>query len=76
MLYNAFAIPIILFIGGFADLFGLDRVLYLMSICELAFGIWGLYYERKHAIQYPPGTVSGKIEGETVAETETIPTKP
>ena len=76
MLYNAFAIPVILFIGGFADLFGLDRVLYLMSICELAFGTWGLYYERKHAIQYPPGAVNGKKEGETVAETETISTKP
>ena len=71
MLYNAFAIPIILFIGGFADLFGLDHVLYLMSVCELAFGIWGLYYERKYAIQYPHGLVNGKKERETVAETET-----
>jgi MFS family permease len=48
MLYNACSIPIILFIGVIADLFGLDRVLYLMSVCELAFGVWGVYYERKH----------------------------
>ncbi len=48
MLYNAFAIPVILFIGGFADLFGLDRVLYLMSVCQVAFGLWGIYYERRH----------------------------
>jgi MFS family permease len=48
MLYNACSIPIILFIGVIADLFGLDRVLYLMSVCEIAFGVWGVYYERKH----------------------------
>jgi MFS family permease len=48
MLYNACSIPIIFFIGVIADLFGLDRVLYLMSVCELAFGIWSVYYERKH----------------------------
>lgn len=76
MLYNAFAIPIILFIGGFADLFGLDHVLYLMSVSELAFGVWGLYYERKHAIQYPHGPVNGKKERAMVVETETISSKP
>lgn len=48
MLYNACSIPIILSIGAIADIFGLDRVLYLLSICEIAFGIWGLYYERRH----------------------------
>ncbi len=48
MLYNAFAIPIILFIGAFADIAGIDKVLYLMSICSLGFGIWGLYYQRSH----------------------------
>ena len=48
VLYNACSIPIILFIGVFADVFGLDRVLYMMSICEILFGIWGIYYGRKH----------------------------
>ena len=48
MLYNAATIPIILFIGGFADIFGIDRVLYLMSVCSLAFGLWSRFYERKH----------------------------
>ena len=48
MLYNACSIPIIFFIGAIADIYGLDRVLYLMSICEIAFGAWGLYYEHKH----------------------------
>ncbi|HEV2659703.1 MAG TPA: hypothetical protein VGU68_03840, partial [Ktedonobacteraceae bacterium] len=51
VLYNACAIPIILFIGVFADLFGLDRVLYLMTVCEIAFGAWGVYYNRKHKQQ-------------------------
>ncbi len=72
MLYNACAIPIILFIGAIADLFGLDRVLYLMSICELAFGLWGIYYARKHprkapAIQEKPG--------EAAAESAKLPTQ-
>ncbi len=49
MLYNAFAIPIILFIGVFSDLAGIDKVLYLMSICSIGFGIWGVYYTRKHS---------------------------
>jgi MFS family permease len=75
MLYNACAIPIILFIGAIADLFGLDRVLYLMSICELAFGLWGIYYARKHprkapAIQEEPGET-----GETGAESAKLPTQ-
>jgi MFS family permease len=48
MLYNAFSIPVILFIGIIADMFGIDHVLYLMSIALIAFGIWGLYYEYKH----------------------------
>ncbi|GAC1656621.1 MAG: MFS transporter [Ktedonobacteraceae bacterium] len=48
MLYNACSIPIIISIGAFSDLFGIDRVLYLMSICEIAFGCWGIYYERVH----------------------------
>lgn len=48
MLYNAFAIPIILFIGAFSDLAGIDKVLYLMSVCSIGFGLWGLYYQRKH----------------------------
>ena len=48
MLYNAFAIPIILSIGAFSDLAGIDKVLYLMAICSLGFGIWSVYYERKY----------------------------
>ena len=48
MLYNAFAIPVILFIGAFADIFGLNRVLYLMAVSIIAFGLWGIYYERRH----------------------------
>jgi len=48
MLYNAFAIPIILFIGAFADISGIDKVLYLMSVCSIGFGVWGMYYQRKH----------------------------
>jgi MFS family permease len=51
MLYNAFSIPILLFIGGFADAFGLDKVIYLLSIIIVGFGLWGRYYERKHRVQ-------------------------
>jgi MFS family permease len=48
MLYNAFSIPILLFIGGFADEFGLDKVIYLLSITIVGFGLWGRFYDRKH----------------------------
>lgn len=51
VLYNACSIPVILFIGTIADRFGVDTVLYVLSFCELAFGAWGIYYERKYADQ-------------------------
>ncbi len=59
MFYNACSIPIILFIGGVADLFNLDKVLYLLSACEIAFGFWGLWYERRHTQTIP---VEKKVE--------------
>jgi hypothetical protein len=54
VLYNACSIPIILFIGAVSDLFGVPRVLYLLSACELAFGVWSIYYYRNHS--WPPST--------------------
>ncbi len=48
MLYNALSIPIILFVGAFADAFGLPNVIYLICAIIVSFGIWGRYYERKH----------------------------
>lgn len=69
MLYNACSIPVILFIGAIADLFGLDRVLYLLSGCEIAFGLWGLYYERKYAFLEPanaPQDGAGQAEPDTI----------
>jgi MFS family permease len=48
VLYNAFSIPIILFIGGLSDLYGIRHVLYLLAVGEIAFGIWGIYYQHKH----------------------------
>ena len=51
VLYNACSIPVILFIGAFSDLFGISRVLYILSACELAFGAWSVYYERRHPPQ-------------------------
>ena len=51
MLYNTCSIPIILFIGVFADAFGLDKVLYLVSVIIVGFGFWGRYYEYKHKAQ-------------------------
>src|SRR5262249_53696568 len=45
VLYNALSIPIILFIGGLSDLYGIRHVLYLLAVGEIAFGIWGVYYK-------------------------------
>jgi hypothetical protein len=54
VLYNACSIPIILFTGAFADIFSVTGVLYLMAACEFAFGMWGLWYERKHRVLTTP----------------------
>ena len=53
VLYNAFSIPILLFIGGLADAFGIDKVIYLVSAIIICFGLWGRFYERKHRGQSP-----------------------
>jgi MFS family permease len=47
MLFNTFSIPVIFGVGGITDKFGIDRVLYLLAISILGFGLWGKYYERK-----------------------------
>ena len=73
MLYNACSIPIILFVGASADLFGIDRVIYLISACELAFGLWGIYYGYKHPQVIPD--IDQKQEEKTV-ETANLPGKP
>src|SRR5712691_9156436 len=48
MFYNACSIPVILFIGAIADLFGLEQVISLIAISIVAFGAWGILYERRH----------------------------
>lgn len=60
VLYSACSIPIILFVGLLSDLIGTDRVLYVMAACELAFGLWNIYYKRKH-----PDQTSPEEKGET-----------
>lgn len=65
MLYNAGSIPVILFIGAIADLFGMNNVLYLMTISVIIFGLWGLYYERQHRqafIVYKKSEINIEIE--------------
>ncbi len=57
MLYNAFSIPILLFIGGIADTLGIDKVIYIVSMAILCFGFWGRFYERKHRGQGPKNDV-------------------
>ncbi len=47
MLFNAFSIPVIFSVGGITDRFGIDKVLYLLAIGMLGFGLWSKYYERK-----------------------------
>jgi sugar phosphate permease len=73
MLYNAAGIPVILFIGAIADNFGLDRVLYLMSACILAFGLWGQYYARRHPRS--EAASQHRLE-EILAEQDKLPTQP
>ena len=73
MLYNTCSIPIILFVGASADLFGIDRVIYLISVCELAFGLWGIYYGYKHPLVVPD--IDQKQVEKTV-ETANLPGKP
>jgi MFS family permease len=73
VLYNALSIPIILFIGGLSDLYGIRRVLYLLAAGQIAFGIWGIYYEHKHPLE--PITVEGKDPATPMREstTENVP---
>ncbi len=72
MFYNLCSIPVILFIGAVADLFGLDRVIYLIAISIAAFGAWGVYYERRHP-QYilPEDTKQAEVR-ESVAEPDEV----
>jgi hypothetical protein len=62
VLYNAVAIPVLLFVGAISDIFGVDRVLYLMAALELAFGLWGVYYARKHPPEQPPVKMEMEVE--------------
>lgn len=50
VLYSACSIPVLLFLGAASDLFGIDRVLYLLAGFHLAFGLWCIYFERKHKL--------------------------
>lgn len=70
-LYNAGSIPIILFIGAIADLFGMNNVLYLMTISVIAFGLWSLYYEHKHAMLYGVEKSETHIELDEMFQTQT-----
>ncbi len=63
VLYSACSIPMILFVGMLSDLIGIDRVLYVMAACELVFGIWTIYYERKHR-----GEPLSEEDGEAILE--------
>jgi MFS family permease len=65
MFYNALSIPVILFIGGIADTFGLPIVIYLVAASIIAFGLWGRYYENKHKNSF-----TGDLPEETVELTE------
>jgi MFS family permease len=71
VLYNACSIPIILFMGAFADIFSVNGVLYLMSACELAFGLWGIWYERKHRIMMVEEPL--QQEGQSEQARDTLP---
>lgn len=68
MLLNAFSIPVILFIGGFADAFGLANVIYLICVSIVAFGFWGRYYERKHRVLKANGDMQDEMADLTEPE--------
>jgi MFS family permease len=65
VLYNACSIPVILSIGALSDLFGISRVLYILSACELAFGAWSVYYERRHPSIIEEDTLSESMAQKT-----------
>ena len=69
VLYNALSIPIILFIGGLSDLYGIRHVLYLLAASQIAFGIWGIYYEHKHPLE--PITTEDKDAAPLMGESKT-----
>jgi MFS family permease len=70
MLYNACSIPIILFIGAFADAFGLSNVIYLICVIIVSFGIWGRYYESKQKASSNKGEMQEEVA--ELTETETV----
>jgi MFS family permease len=61
-LYNACSIPIIPFFGAISDFFGISSALYLLSICAVTFGLWGIYYQRKHPSSLSTGSATGLQE--------------
>ncbi|WP_052887990.1 MFS transporter [Thermogemmatispora carboxidivorans] len=72
MLYNAGTIPVILLTGAAADLLGIDRVIYLLSLAILLFALWGFFYERRHpavatCLQEEPEEEYGQEEFESEA---------
>lgn len=75
MLYNTFSIPIILSIGVIADLFGVDRVLYITAATVLVFEAWSIYYQRwRHPQQKPiPLVAQSSKDTQKLAELDEIP---
>ncbi len=72
--YSACSIPIIPAIGAIADLFGIENAIYILSIGELAFGIWGIFYQRKHPVaglHADEKGLSEQIEPDKIAEKST-----
>ncbi|HEX4207503.1 MAG TPA: MFS transporter [Ktedonobacteraceae bacterium] len=48
VLYNAASIPVILILGAITDSLNITNTLLIMAAMTLAFGLWGIYYERNH----------------------------
>jgi len=79
MLFNTFSIPVIFSIGGIADKFGIDKVLYLLALGILGFGLWGRYYERKphrwSGYKIPMDEDDHELEPVAVADSDARPLK-
>lgn len=79
MLFNACSIPVILGIGGVADKFGIDKVLYLLALGVLGFGLWSRYYESKphrwSGYHIPADEDDHEAQPVTIADSDAQPLK-
>lgn len=70
VMYNAAAIPVILILGAITDSLNIYSVLFIMAVMTLAFGLWGIAYERSHPKSKSPETTT-----KTASSSQEVPTQ-